>query len=268
MASSTVEVETPNVVSHKEWLAARTDFLAKEKEFTRQRDELSRQRRALPWEKVEKRYEFDSPRGKLTLADLFNGHSQLIVYHFMFGPGWQAGCPSCSLIADHFDGPAIHLANRDTMLAAVSRAPLAEIEAFKQRMGWKFQWVSSFGSDFNFDYQVSFTPEEKAQGKVAYNYGQREFPSDEGPGASIFARNAAGEVFHTYSAYARGLDILMGVYNFLDLVPKGRDEDGFDFSMSWVRHYDRYTQGYVVDPNQQYEQPKSTAHSCCSDESH
>jgi predicted dithiol-disulfide oxidoreductase (DUF899 family) len=268
MASSTVEVQQQNVVSHQEWLTARTAFLAKEKEFTRQRDELSRQRRALPWEKVEKRYEFDSTSGKLTLADLFNGRSQLIVYHFMLGPGWQQGCPSCSLIADHFDGPAIHLANRDTMLAAVSRAPLAEIEAFKRRMGWKFQWVSSFGSDFNFDYHVSFTPEERARGKVAYNYGQREFPSDEGPGASVFAKNAAGEVFHTYSTYARGLDILMGAYNFLDLVPKGRDEDAFDFSMSWVRHHDKYTEGYIVDPKQPYEQPKSTAHSCCSAESH
>jgi predicted dithiol-disulfide oxidoreductase (DUF899 family) len=266
MASSTVAVQHPNVVSHKEWLAARTAFLAKEKEFTRLRDELSRQRRALPWEKVEKRYEFESTRGKLTLADLFNGRSQLIVYHFMLGPGWQEGCPSCSLIADHFDGPAIHLANRDTMLTAVSRAPLAEIEAFKKRMGWKFQWVSSFGSDFNFDYHVSFTPEEKAQGKVAYNYGQREFPSNEGPGASVFAKNAAGEVFHTYSTYARGLDILMGAYNFLDLVPKGRDEDDLDFSMSWVRHHDKYTEGYILDPNRQYEQPKSTAHSCCSGE--
>jgi predicted dithiol-disulfide oxidoreductase (DUF899 family) len=268
MASSTVGVQNQNVVSHQEWLAARTAFLAKEKEFTRQRDELSRQRRALPWEKVEKRYEFDSTNGKLTLPDLFNGRSQLIVYHFMLGPGWQEGCPSCSLIADHFDGLTIHLANRDTRFAVVSRAPLAEIEAFKKRMGWKFQWVSAFGSDFNFDYHVSFTPEEKARGKVNYNYALGEFPSEEGPGASVFARNAAGEVFHTYSAYARGLDILMGVYNFLDLVPKGRDEDELAFSMSWVRHHDRYTQGYVVDPNQQYEQPKSTAHSCCSDESH
>ena len=273
MASIAVEVQRPNVVSHEEWLAARSAFLAKEKELTRQRDELSRQRRALPWEKVEKRYEFDSTQGKIALADLFNGRSQLIVYHFMLGPGWQQGCPSCSFIADHFDGSTIHLANRDTMLAAVSRAPLPEIEVFKKRMGWKFQWVSSFASDFNFDYQVSFTPEEKARGQkargnVTYNYGQREFPSDEGPGASVFAKNAAGEVFHTYSTYARGLDILMGAYNFLDLVPKGRDEEGLAFSMSWVRHHDRYAENYMVDPNQQYEQPKSTAGSCCSDESH
>jgi predicted dithiol-disulfide oxidoreductase (DUF899 family) len=268
MSSSTLAIGHPTVVSHAEWLAARSAFLNKEKEFTRLRDELSRQRRALPWEKVEKRYEFDSTEGKVTLADLFDGRSQLVVYHFMFGPGWEAGCPSCSYVADHFDGPAIHLANRDTTLAVVSRAPLAEIEAFKKRMGWKFQWVSSFGSDFNFDYNVSFTPEEKARGKVYYNYALGEFPSEEGPGASVFARNEAGEVFHTYSSYARGLDILLGAYNILDLVPKGRDEDGLGFTMSWVRHHDRYTEGYFLDPAQTYKQPNSTAGSCCSGESH
>jgi predicted dithiol-disulfide oxidoreductase (DUF899 family) len=268
MASSTIGVGHPNVVSHVEWLAARSEFLTKEKEFTRLRDELSRQRRTLPWEKVEERYEFDSTKGKVTLADLFDGRSQLIVYHFMFGPGWQEGCPSCSYVADHFDGSIMHLANRDTTLAAVSRAPLAEIEAFKKRMGWKFQWVSSFGSDFNFDYHVSFTPEEKASGKVEYNYTKGEFPSEEAPGASVFAKDAAGEVFHTYSSYARGLDILVGTYNFLDLVPKGRDEDGLAFSMSWVRHHDRYEEGYFVDPAQKYVQSKSSVASCCSDEGH
>jgi predicted dithiol-disulfide oxidoreductase (DUF899 family) len=268
MSSSPVEVRQPKVVSHTEWLRARSEFLAKEKEFTRLRDELSRQRRALPWEKVEKRYEFNSTNGKLPLADLFDGRSQLIVYHFMFGPGWEAGCPSCSYLADHFDGLSIHLANRDTTLAVVSRAPLNEIEAFKKRMGWKFPWVSSFGSDFNFDYHVSFTPEEKASGKVYYNYAEGEFPSEEGPGVSVFAKDAAGNVFHTYSSFARGLDILVGAYNFLDLVPKGRDEDGFEFTMAWVRHHDRYTEGYVVDPAQKYEQPKSSAGSCCAGESH
>jgi len=268
MASSTLGVGHPNVVSHVEWLAARREFLAKEKEFTRLRDELSRQRRSLPWEKVEKRYQFDSNRGKVTLADLFAGRSQLIVYHFMFGPGWEQGCPSCSYVADHFDGSTIHLANRDTTLAVVSRAPLEQIEAFRKRMGWKFQWVSSFGSEFNFDYHVSFTPEEKASGKVYYNYAVGEFPSEEGPGASVFAKDAAGDIFHTYSSYARGLDILMGTYNLLDLVPKGRDEDGLAFSMSWVRHHDRYTEGYLVDPAQKYDQPKSSAGSCCSPESH
>ncbi len=262
MSSSAVEVKHHNVVAHAEWLRARSEFLAKEKEFTRLRDELSRQRRALPWEKVEKRYEFDSTNGKLTLANLFGGRSQLIVYHFMFGPGWEAGCPSCSYLADHFDGPAIHLANRDTTLAVISRAPLNEIDAFKKRMGWKFQWVSSFGSDFNFDYHVSFTPEEKSSGKVYYNYAMGEFPSDEGPGVSVFAKDGVGDVFHTYSSFARGLDILVGAYNFLDLVPKGRDEDGFEFTMAWVRHHDRYTQGYFVDPARTYEQPKSSAGSC------
>jgi predicted dithiol-disulfide oxidoreductase (DUF899 family) len=268
MASSTLSVGHANVVSHAEWLAARNEFLSKEKEFTRLRDELSRQRRALPWEKVEKRYEFDSTKGKVTLGDLFDGRSQLVVYHFMLGPGWEAGCPSCSYLADHFDGSTIHLANRDTTLVVVSRAPLAEIEAFKKRMGWKFQWVSSFDSDFNFDYHVSFTPQEKAGGKVYYNYAVGEFPSEEAPGASVFARDAAGEIFHTYSSYARGLDILLGAYNLLDLVPKGRDEDGLAFTMSWVRHHDRYTEGYFVDPTQKYEPPKNVAGSCCSGENH
>ncbi len=273
MASNTIEVTHPNVVSHEQWLAARREFLAKEKEFTRLRDELSRQRRTLPWETVEKRYEFDSTKGKLTLADLFDGRSQLIVYHFMLGPGWKEGCPSCSYLADHFDGSTIHLANRDTTLAVISRAPLAEIEAFKKRMGWKFQWVSSFGSDFNFDYHVSFKPEERAGGKVYYNYAFEEFPPDEGPGLSVFAKDAAGEVFHTYSSFARGLDILVGAYNFLDLVPKGRDEDALAFSMSWVRHHDKYSDGYFVDPNKPYVQPetvqaKTSAGSCCSGESH
>jgi len=267
MASSTIAAIHPKVVSHADWVAARSEFLTKEKEFTRLRDELSRQRRALPWEKVEKRYEFDSTEGKLTLSDLFDGRSQLIVYHFMLGPGWEAGCPSCSFLADHYDGATIHLANRDTTLVVVSRAPFAEIEAFKKRMGWKFQWVSSFDSDFNFDYHVSFTPEEKEGGEVQYNYTKTAFFSEEGPGTSVFAKDAAGEVFHTYSSYARGLDILVGTYNFLDLVPKGRDEDNLAFTMSWVRHHDRYDKGYFVDSAKKYEQPKSAASSCCSGES-
>src|ERR1700722_7744206 len=192
MASSTLSVGHANVVSHAEWLAARNEFLSKEKEFTRLRDELSRQRRALPWEKVEKRYEFDSTKGKVTLGDLFDGRSQLVVYHFMLGPGWEAGCPSCSYLADHFDGSTIHLANRDTTLVVVSRAPLAEIEAFKKRMGWKFQWVSSFDSDFNFDYRVSFTPEHKAAGMIDYNYGMTDLFCEELPGLSVFSKDAAG----------------------------------------------------------------------------
>jgi predicted dithiol-disulfide oxidoreductase (DUF899 family) len=267
MASSIAELEHP-VVSQAEWLAARKAFLAKEKEFTRLRDELSRQRRELPWEKVEKQYVFDGPNGKQTLADLFDGRSQLIVYHFMFGPGWNEGCPSCSYLADHFDGAAIHLANRDATLVVISRAPIAEIEAFKKRMGWKFHWVSSFGSDFNYDYHVSFTSEERASGKVTYNYELTQFPSEEGPGLSVFLKDANGDIFHTYSSYSRGLDIFLGAYNFLDHAPKGRDEEGLAFSMSWVRHHDKYGQGYFVDAKQSYVEPAKASGSCCSGDHH
>ena len=256
------------VVSSKEWIAKRKELLRKEKEFTRLRDELSRQRHELPWEKVEKKYVFDGPHGKETLADLFDGRSQLIVYHFMFGPGWEAGCPSCSFLADHFDGSLVHLANRDVTLVVVSRAPLAQIEAFKKRMGWRFKWVSSFGNDFNRDYHVSFTKEEMAKGKVPYNYDTVGFGSEEGPGASAFYKNATGDIFHTYSTYARGLDILVGAYNFLDLAPKGRDEDSLAFTMAWVRHHDRYDAGYFVDPKAQYVAPKGSGSSCCSGEEH
>lgn len=247
MASSQIQLQHPKVVPQTEWLAARKEFLTREKEFTRLRDELSRQRRELPWEKVEKEYVFDGPKGKETLAGLFERRSQLIVYHFMLGPGWKEGCPSCSLLADHFEGLAVHLANRDVTLAVVSRATLPEIEAFKKRMGWRFQWVSSFGSDFNHDYRVSFTEDEMATGNVCYNYEKSGFPREEAPGASVFYRDEAGDIFHTYSAYARGLDILIGAYNFLDLVPKGRDEDGLAYTMSWVRHHDRYSDGYFAD---------------------
>jgi predicted dithiol-disulfide oxidoreductase (DUF899 family) len=228
------------VVSHNEWLAARKAHLADEKAFTRARDALSRKRRELPWEKVEKNYVFDTPSGKQSLADLFGGRSQLIVYHFMLGPDWEQGCPSCSLLADHFDGAVIHLAQRDVAFVVVSRAPLPQIEKFKQRMDWNFKWVSSFGNDFNFDYHVSATPEEKASGKAMYNYELREFPSEERPGASVFYKNEAGEILHTYSSYGRGLDILIGTYNFLDIAPKGRDEDALEWTMAWVRHHDRY----------------------------
>jgi len=230
------------VASPAEWLAAREDLLIKEKEFTRLRDELSRQRRELPWEKVEKPYVFDGPNGKLTFADLFGGRSQLIVYHFMLGPGWTEGCKGCSFFADHVDGTSIHLANRDVALMVVSRAPLAEIQTFQKRMGWRFPWVSSFGNDFNRDYHVSFTKDEAVDGKVRYNYGMREFDSEEMPGASVFLKDAAGGIFHTYSTYARGLDVLVGTYNLLDLVPKGRDEDSLPSPNAWLRHHDRYSE--------------------------
>jgi predicted dithiol-disulfide oxidoreductase (DUF899 family) len=235
------------VVDAEKWVAARVELLKKEKEFSKLRDELSRQRRELPWEKVEKAYVFDGPKGKEALADLFAGRSQLIVYHFMFGPGWKEGCPSCSFLADHFDGSVVHLAARDVRLAVVSRAPLAEIEAFKKRMGWKFHWVSSFGTDFNFDFQVSATKDELAKGKVYYNYMKTQFPSEERPGASVFFKDAAGNIFHTYSSYARGLDILIGAYNWLDMTPKGRDEEGLQHGMAWVRHHDKYVDGQIVD---------------------
>ena len=227
------------IVSPEEWLAARKAFLAKEKEFTRARDRLSAERRALPWVKVDKAYVFDTPAGKKTLPELFGGRSQLIVYHFMLGPDWEEGCPSCSYLADHFDGANIHLAQRDVTFVAVSRAPLAKIETFKRRMGWRFPWASSFGTDFNFDFHVSFREGEVGK-DGEYNYEQQDISSDETPGVSVFYKDESGTVFHTYSAYARGLDILIGAYNFLDLTPKGRDEDELPWTMAWVRHHDKY----------------------------
>ena len=239
MSTATSKKELSTVVPPADWLAARKDLLKKEKEFTHLRDELSRQRRELPWEKVEKRYVFDGPKGKETLADLFGGKSQLIVYHFMFGPGWEEGCKSCSYLADHFDGANYHLSHRDVTLVVVSQAPLSELEPYKKRLGWRFKWVSSHGSDFNFDYHVSFTKEEEKKNKVYYNYGTGEFMSDELPGLSVFYKDEDGEIFHTYSTYARGLDTLVGTYNFLDLVPKGRDENP-ESTMDWVRRHDAY----------------------------
>jgi len=206
-------MDRPRVVSQDEWLAARKQHLSKEKEFTRLRDQLSTERRNLPWVKVEKPYVFDGPQGKETLADLFGGRSQLIVYHFMFGPGWEEGCPSCSFLSDHIDGALVHLARRDVTLLAASRAPLPQIEAFKKRMGWRFKWVSSYGSDFNADCHVSFTKDEMAKGKVYYNYDISEYPSEEAHGASVFYKDGTGDVFHTYSSYARGCDMLLGAYN-------------------------------------------------------
>ena len=238
MNAATTELDR-EVVTETEWLVARKDLLTREKEFTRQRDALSAARRKMPMVKIDKEYVFNGPDGKETLADLFYRRSQLIVYHFMLGPGWGEGCKSCSYLADHFDGANWHLPHRDVRFLVVSRAPLAEIQAYQKRMGWRFKWLSSHGNDFNFDYHVSFTPEDEKKGKVYYNYETQEFMSDELPGLSVFYKDENGDVFHTYSTYARGLDILVGTYNFLDLVPKGRDENP-DLTMDWVRRHDEY----------------------------
>lgn len=245
-------VDNPRIVSRAEWLAARKNLLAREKQLTHERDAIAAERRQLPWVKVEKNYVFDATNGKKTLADLFNGKSQLIVYHFMFGPEWNEGCPSCSFIMDHTDGALTHLAQRDVAFAAISRAPIAKIDAFKQRLGWKFNWVSSNGNDFNYDYHVSFTPEQIAKGKVEYNFDRTEFPSAEAPGISVFYKDKDGNIFHTYSAYARGAEGPLATYAYLDLVPKGRDEDSLAFTMAWVRHHDRYESGHLADADRPY----------------
>lgn len=229
-----------SVVTPDRWIAARQSLLAREKELTRLRDRIAQERRALPWTRLEKTYIFDTPEGRRPLADLFEGRSQLLVQHFMFGPDWEQGCQSCSFMADHADSMRVHLAHRDVTLVAVSRAPLARIEAFRRRMGWQFPWVSSHDNDFNHDFGVSFTPEEMASGSVAYNYVKQPFPSEEAPGVSVFFKDDAGDVFHTYSTYGRGVEVMMGTYNMLDLVPKGRDEHNPDYAMDWVRHHDRY----------------------------
>ena len=226
------------IVSADEWLKARRELLVKEKEFTRLRDKMTAQIRALPWRKIEKAYYFNGPKGKESLADLFEGKTQLAVYHFMLGPDWDQGCKSCSFFADTFQGIPIHLSHRDVAFVAVSRAPLSKIEQFKKRMGWTFKWVSSFESDFNFDFCVSFRDEDERSGHVVYNFAEGSYINDEMPGASFFYRRDK-DVFHTYSTYARGLDILNSAYNWLDLVPKGRDENP-ESAMGWVRHHDRY----------------------------
>jgi len=233
-------MDEPTIVSRDEWLAARKDLLAKEKAFTRQRDDLTRQRQQMPWVRVDKDYIFEGTGGPVALADLFDGRSQLIVYHFMYGPDWEVGCKACSFLTDHFDPAVVHLNHRDVSMVAVSRAPVATLEKFKARMGWAFTWVSSLGNDFNRDYHVSFTQEELDSGSVYYNYRMTEFPASEAPGASVFYKNDAGEIFHTYSAYQRGLDMFITAYHWLDIVPKGRDEAELPFTMAWVRHHDDY----------------------------
>ena len=236
-------MEPHRIVSREEWLAAHKAHLAEEKALTHARDALAEKRRALPWVKVDTTYTFDTPQGRKTLAELFNGRSQLIVYHFMLGPDWEEGCPGCSFLSDHIDGALQHVEQRDVAYAAVSRAPLEKIDAFKKRMGWHFRWASSFGSDFNYDYHVSFTPEQREKGKVYYNFEMNDvtaggFNSDELPGVSVFYKDDAGDVFHTYSAYGRGGEPLIGTYNLLDLTTKGRDEE--HNMMDWLRHHDRY----------------------------
>jgi predicted dithiol-disulfide oxidoreductase (DUF899 family) len=228
------------VVSRDQWLAQRQALLAREREFTHRRDQLAAERRALPWVRVDKGYVFDTPEGQSTLADLFEGRRQLLVQHFMLVPGAEQGCKSCSYMADHADGMNIHLAHRDVTFLAVSRAPLGEIERFRRRMGWQFKWVSSHGSDFNYDFGVSFSPAEVARGKLNYNYGTWPHTGEEWPGVSVFYKDDAGDVFHTYSTYGRGVEVMMGTYNMLDLTPKGRDERDVDYKMEWIRHHDRY----------------------------
>ncbi len=228
------------IVSREEWLAARLELLEREKAFTRERDELSRRRRELPRVRLDKTYRFATNDGEKTLGDLFGKHSQLIVYHFMFGPDWDEGCPSCSFWADNFDGIDIHLAHRDIKLIAVSRTSLDKINAYRERMGWGIAWVSSLGSDFNPDFHVSFTAEELDSDRCYYNYRLGSYPVDEAPGVSVFYRDEAGEIFHTYSCYARGLDMLNGAYHFMDLAPKGRDEDALEWTMAWLERHDQY----------------------------
>jgi predicted dithiol-disulfide oxidoreductase (DUF899 family) len=233
------------IVSAQEWLGARRELLLKEKELTHMQDEVNRLRRELPWVKVEKQYTFDTPAGSKTLAELFDGRSQLVVYHFMFSPEWDAGCLGCSFFADHVDGANLHLVHHDVTFVAVSRAPFEKIQAYKKRMGWQFNWVSSYGNDFNSDYHVSFTREDLAKGPTYYNFELRESQTEgEAPGMSVFVKNENGTVFHTYSAYARGDERGLGAYMFLDLTPKGRDENGPNYNLTdWVKRHDEYGNG-------------------------
>jgi predicted dithiol-disulfide oxidoreductase (DUF899 family) len=226
------------VVTPDKWLAARKALLAREKELTHLRDQIAAERRALPWKRLEKDYLFDTPEGRKPLGELFDGRRQLVVQHFMLAPGWEQGCKSCSYMADHTDATLLHLAQRDTSFLAVSRAPLREIERFKKRMGWIFRWVSSDGTEFNRDFHVTFTPEEMKIGAADYNFGGKAH-GPELPGVSVFCKDDAGAVFHTYSTFGRGVEVMMHTYNLLDLTPKGRDEEE-GRGMAWVRHHDRY----------------------------
>ena len=253
------------IASQGEWLSARKRLLEKEKELTRLRDQLSAERRELPWVRVEKAYVFERQEGKETLSDLFQGRSQLIVYHFMYGPEWQEGCPGCSFLVDHVGGALPHLFARDVAFAAASRATVPQIESFKKRMGWTFKWVSSNRNDFNWDFQVSFTKDQLEKGAVEYNYKTQkypdEWPADEAPGMSVFYKDAEGSIFHTYSTFGRGGEIALGTYQFLDIVPKGRNEEGLPFPMAWVRHHDRYGDAST---NPWQHQQESHDSACCS----
>ena len=236
-----LNLDNHQIVSKNEWIEARKVLLKKEKEFTKLRDQLSQQRRDLPWVAVDKEYVFDGPNGKETLSELFDGRSQLIVYHFMYDPTWDVGCPSCSFWADNFNDIIVHLNQRDVAMIAISKAPYNKIAAYKKRMVWDFKWVSSFDTDFNFDYHVSFTQEELTKKKAFYNFISQDPSASEREGLSVFYKDPSGKIFHTYSAYERGIDILNNTYNYLNLVPKGRDEDSYDFPMAWVRRHDEYS---------------------------
>jgi predicted dithiol-disulfide oxidoreductase (DUF899 family) len=230
----------PKIGSRSEWLAARKQLLDREKQITHEREQLAEARRALPWVEVTEDYAFERTRGKAKLADLFDGRSQLLVYHLMFAPEWDAACKSCSFWADNFNGITAHLAQRDVTMIAISRAPLAKLSAFARRLGWNFEWVSSHGSPFNYDYGVSFTPEQLATGTITYNFGSHKAHRSDMPGISVFSKDDAGRVFHTYSCYARGIEAMNGAYQFLDLVPKGRDEASLPYTMAWLKLHDEY----------------------------
>lgn len=259
-ATADSHIAQPHIVSQERWLAERQKLLAREKELTHLNDQITEERRALPWVRMDdKAYVFDTPEGPRTLAELFDGRRQLLVQHFMFAPGWEQGCKSCSFMADHHDGMALHLAQRGVTLMAISRAPLADIERFRQRMGWRFKWVSSHGSDFNRDFNVTFTQDEMASGQVHYNYKMQPFPQAEAPGISVFYKNDAGEVFHTYSRFGRGVEVMMGTYHLLDLTPVGRDEEGMAYGMEWLRHHDRYEAAAPAKAA-----PAAAGNSCCA----
>jgi predicted dithiol-disulfide oxidoreductase (DUF899 family) len=255
-AISVTDLPEHAVVSKDRWTAGRLTLLAREKELTRLQDQVARERRALPWVRVEKDYAFQGLENQYGLADLFDGRRQLIVQHFMLAPDWKQGCQSCSFMADHIDGMTVHLADRDVTLVVVSRAPLAEIERFRQRMGWQFRWLSSYGSDFNRDFGVTFTPETIAESRANYNFGTQVFSGEEAPGISVFTRDDGGNVFHTYSTYGRGVEVMMGTYRLLDLAPNGRGEREVDHKMEWVRHHDRYDPAPVA-------RPAAAGGSCC-----